>query len=69
MARILLVDDDASLVEVLALAFQEAGHAALSAPDGTAALAVLRQIEQVDTTSDRVETVIGAGDRFRAFRG
>ncbi|WP_437949650.1 hypothetical protein WME98_01550 [Sorangium sp. So ce296] len=69
MARILLVDDDASLVEVLALAFQEAGHAALSARGGTAALAVLRQIEQVDTTSDRVETVIGAGDRFRAFRG
>ncbi|KYF91704.1 hypothetical protein BE20_13980 [Sorangium cellulosum] len=69
MARILLVDDDASLVEVLALAFQEAGHAALSARDGTAALAVLRQIEQVDTTSDRVEAVIGAGDRFRAFRG
>ncbi|WP_437963851.1 response regulator transcription factor [Sorangium sp. So ce260] len=43
MARILLVDDDASLLEVLALAFQEAGHATLSARDGTAALALLRK--------------------------
>ncbi|AUX34276.1 MULTISPECIES: hypothetical protein [Sorangium] len=69
MARLLLVDDDASLLEVLALAFQEAGHATLSARGGTAALALLRRIEQVDTTSDRIETVIGAGYRFRAFRG
>ncbi|WP_437806462.1 response regulator transcription factor [Sorangium sp. So ce1078] len=43
MARILLVDDDASLLEVLALAFEEAGHATLSARDGTAALALLRK--------------------------
>ncbi|WP_437566200.1 response regulator transcription factor [Sorangium sp. So ce542] len=43
MARILLVDDDASLLEVLALAFQEAGHATLSARDGTAALALVRK--------------------------
>lgn len=43
MARILLVDDDASLLEVLALAFQEAGHATLSARDGTAALALIRK--------------------------
>ncbi|WP_437720514.1 hypothetical protein [Sorangium sp. So ce861] len=69
MARILLVDDDASLLEVLALAFQEAGHATLSARDGTAALALVRPIAQVDTTSDRIETAIGAGDRFQAFRG
>ncbi|KYG08093.1 hypothetical protein BE21_02055 [Sorangium cellulosum] len=69
MARILLVDDDASLLEVLALAFEEAGHATLSARDGTAALAIVRPIAQVDTTSDRIETAIGAGDRFQAFRG
>ncbi|AGP38356.1 hypothetical protein BE04_41820 [Sorangium cellulosum] len=69
MARILLVDDDASLLEVLALAFEEAGHATLPARDGTAALALVRPIAQVDTTSDRIETAIGAGDRFQAFRG
>jgi DNA-binding response OmpR family regulator len=42
MARILLVDDDASLLDVLALAFEEAGHTTLSARDGAAALALIR---------------------------
>jgi DNA-binding response OmpR family regulator len=39
MARILLIDDEASLLEVLSLAFADAGHAVLTAPDGVRALA------------------------------
>jgi DNA-binding response OmpR family regulator len=39
MARILLVEDDAALVDVLALAFEDAGHAFLSAADGREGLA------------------------------
>ena len=34
MARILLIDDDPALLDVLALAFEDAGHEVLSAPDG-----------------------------------
>lgn len=52
MARILLVDDDAPPLE--ALAFQERQPR--------------RKLEQVDPAFDRIETVIGAGHRFRAFR-
>jgi DNA-binding response OmpR family regulator len=43
MPRILLVDDDAALLEVLALAFTDAGHKALTAPDGARALAILER--------------------------
>lgn len=50
MARILLVDDDASLLDVLTLAFEEAGHATLAARDGAAALALIRK--------ERPETVV-----------
>jgi DNA-binding response OmpR family regulator len=42
MARILLVDDDASLLDLLTLAFEEAGHSARLARDGTTALALIR---------------------------
>ncbi|MCP4809295.1 MAG: response regulator transcription factor [Proteobacteria bacterium] len=38
MARILLIDDDASLLDVLALSFEDAGHDVVTAPDGQAAL-------------------------------
>lgn len=34
MARILLIDDDASLLDGLALAVEDAGHEVLTAPDG-----------------------------------
>jgi DNA-binding response OmpR family regulator len=34
MAKILLIDDDASLLDALALAFEDAGHEVLTAPDG-----------------------------------
>jgi DNA-binding response OmpR family regulator len=39
MARVLLVDDDAALLEVLSLAVGDAGHAVSTAPDGATALA------------------------------
>lgn len=39
MARIVLIDDDVSLLEVLGMAFQDAGHEALTATDGRQGLA------------------------------
>jgi DNA-binding response OmpR family regulator len=42
MARILIVDDDASLASVLAHCFRKAGHTPLSAPTGHAALRAAR---------------------------
>jgi DNA-binding response OmpR family regulator len=38
MARILLVDDDPALLEVLGMAVADAGHEVITAPDGAAAL-------------------------------
>ncbi len=40
-ARVLLVDDDAALLDALALAFEDAGHVVETAPDGARALARL----------------------------
>jgi DNA-binding response OmpR family regulator len=34
LARILLIDDDASLLDALSIAFEDAGHEVLTAPDG-----------------------------------
>lgn len=42
MPRILLVDDDAALLDVLTLAFSDAGHTVQAAADGSVALARLR---------------------------
>jgi DNA-binding response OmpR family regulator len=42
MASLLLIDDDPSLLEVLTLAFEDAGHAVLTAPDGAAGLRALQ---------------------------
>lgn len=39
VSRILLIDDDASLLDVLALSFEDAGYEVATAPDGAAALA------------------------------
>jgi DNA-binding response OmpR family regulator len=41
MARVLLIDDDPSLLEVLSLAFEDAGHAVQTAPDGAQGLRAL----------------------------
>jgi DNA-binding response OmpR family regulator len=45
MARLLLIDDDPSLLEVLTLAFEDAGHAVVTAPDGAAGLRALDAAE------------------------
>src|SRR4051794_31933489 len=42
MPRIVLIDDDAALLDVLALAFEEAGHKVVCARDGGAGLAAVR---------------------------
>ena len=39
VARILLIDDDDALLDVLAMSFEDAGHEVLTAPDGTQGLA------------------------------
>ncbi|HEY2516540.1 MAG TPA: response regulator transcription factor [Polyangiaceae bacterium] len=41
MPRVLLIDDDRQLLDVLSLAFEEAGYDVSTAPDGQAALAAL----------------------------
>jgi DNA-binding response OmpR family regulator len=41
MPRVLLIDDDPQLIDVLSLAFEEAGYEVKTAPDGAAALALL----------------------------
>ena len=41
MARVLLIDDDPSLLEVLSLAFEDAGHSVQTAADGAAGLRAL----------------------------
>jgi len=41
MARLLLIDDDPSLLEVLTLAFEDAGHTVVAAQDGAAGLRAL----------------------------
>ncbi len=44
MACVLLIDDDPSLLDVLALAFEDAGHAVVTAKDGLEGhAAVLRE--------------------------
>jgi DNA-binding response OmpR family regulator len=42
VAHILLIDDDASLLDVLSLAFEDAGHTVVTARDGNAGLALIR---------------------------
>lgn len=43
MARVLLIDDDTSLVDVLSLAFTDAGHVVETAHDGAAGLEAVRR--------------------------
>jgi len=44
MARLLLIDDDAHLLDVLALAFEDEGHDVHTAPDGAAGWALLAEL-------------------------
>jgi len=52
MAKILLVDDDASLLDALSLAFEDAGHEVLTAPDGLRGLEVVRSARPAAVVSD-----------------
>lgn len=50
LPRILLIDDDSSLLDALSIAFEDAGHEVLTAPDGA------RGLERV--RSDRPDAVV-----------
>jgi DNA-binding response OmpR family regulator len=50
LSRILLIDDDASLLDALSIAFEDAGHEVLTAPDGVRGLERIR--------ADRPDAVI-----------
>jgi DNA-binding response OmpR family regulator len=50
LSRILLIDDDASLLDALSIAFEDAGHEVLTAPDGA------RGLERVQ--ADRPDAVV-----------
>jgi DNA-binding response OmpR family regulator len=52
MPRILLIDDDPSLLEVLSLAFETEGYAVLRAADGTAGLALVKKERPAAIVSD-----------------
>ncbi len=43
MPRILLIDDDSALLDALSIAFEDAGHDVLTAPDGARGFEVVRQ--------------------------
>ena len=50
LGTVLIVDDESALLEVMAIVLRDAGHAVLRAPDGEAALQLLR--------ANRVDLVI-----------
>lgn len=52
MARVLIIDDDASLLDVLSLALEDAGHAVLTARDGLEGMAAVARSEPDLVVSD-----------------
>ena len=52
LARILLIDDDASLLDALSIAFEDAGHEVLTAPDGARGLERVRADQPDAVVSD-----------------
>jgi DNA-binding response OmpR family regulator len=52
VAQILLIDDDASLLDVLSLAFEDAGHTVLTARDGSAGLSAIKARRPAAVVSD-----------------
>ena len=52
LAKILVIDDDASLLDVLALAFEEAGHEVVRAKDGLSGLDRVRDAKPDAVISD-----------------
>ena len=52
VAEILLIDDDASLLDVLSLAFEDAGYSVVTARDGAAGLALIQGRRPAAIVSD-----------------
>lgn len=52
MAKILLIDDDASLLDALSLAFEDAGHEVLTAPDGQRGYDLVKKESPAAVVSD-----------------
>lgn len=52
MAKILLIDDDASLLDALSLAFEDAGHEVTTAPDGQRGLELVKKEAPAAVVSD-----------------
>lgn len=52
MARIVLIDDDLALLDVLGLAFEDAGHDVTTATDGRAGLERIQQVQPDAVVSD-----------------
>jgi DNA-binding response OmpR family regulator len=52
MARVLIIDDDASLLDVLALAFEDAGHEVSTAKDGASGWAKIQSEQPALLVSD-----------------
>ncbi|MEO0601945.1 MAG: response regulator transcription factor [Myxococcota bacterium] len=52
MARVLLIDDDAALLDALAMAVEDGGHEAITAPDGLAGHAAVGREEPDLVVSD-----------------
>jgi DNA-binding response OmpR family regulator len=69
MARLLLIDDDPSLLEVLTLAFEDAGHSVVTAPDGAGGLRVIAQGEVELVVSDVNMPLVDGFALCRKLRG
>jgi DNA-binding response OmpR family regulator len=52
MSTVLLIDDDASLLDLVALAFEDAGWSVVTAPDGLAGYAAIRTHAPILVVSD-----------------
>jgi DNA-binding response OmpR family regulator len=61
MARLLLIDDDPSLLEALTLAFEDAGHVVVTASDGAAGERLLRAETPRDAATREAEAPVKVG--------
>ncbi len=70
MSRILIVDDDPSIRNLLRLIFERAGHEVLEAAHGKAALDLILTAELPDlVTTDLMMPVMGGSEFIRQLRG